>query len=444
MKVSVFGLGHIGSVSAACLAQSGHQIIGVDRDIRRVEALATGRSPVVEPHLAGLIAGGQRSGRLRATTDPAGAIQESEVSLLCVGTPPLADGRMDISQIMQVCRDIAPHLRLLDRYHTIVIRSTIVPGTSEDRLIPLLEESSGLSAGRDFGVCVNPEFLRVGTAVDDYRNPPYTLVGELSPGDGDPLHDLYHEIPAPFYQVSLRMAEMIKYASNAYHALKVAFANEIGVLSRSLGLDGVDVMGLLCADSKLNVSANYLRPGPPFGGSCLTKDLQALLHRGREAGMNLPLLEAILPSNEQHTARVLDLVRRSGQQRIALVGLTAKSGSGDPRGSVPLSLARQLLNAGYEVRAFDADLAWDMIGAPHADTYLDGQGPLIRSIARPSLEEVVRTAGAIVLTKPLPPSSRTLFFSLLRADQTLIELIWEPEDPTHRQQFRGTYFGIAW
>jgi len=344
----------------------------------------------------------------------------------------------------RVCRDIAPHLRLRDHRHTIVIRSTIVPGTSEDRLIPLLEESSRLSAGRDFGVCVNPEFLRVGTAVDDFRNPPFTLVGELSPGDGDPLHDLYCEIPAHVYQVSLRMAEMIKYASNAYHALKIAFANEIGVLSRSLGLDGVAVMDLLCADSKLNVSANYLRPGPPFGGSCLTKDLQAILHRSREARTNLPLLEAILPSNEQHIARVLKMVHRSGQQRVALVGLTAKLGSGDPRGSVPLSLARQLLNAGYEVRAFDADLPWDMISAPHADAYLDGQGPLIRSIARPSLEEVVRTAGAIVLIKPLSPDSETLFFSLLRADQTLIELTRGHEDPSHRQQFRGTYFGIAW
>ncbi len=422
MNVSLFGLGQVGCVTAACLARDGHRIIGVDRNLRRVEMINAGKSPALEPFLDTLIAQGRQRGLLEATGDPEYALHESEISLLCVGSPAKENGQIDTLQIEQACLDLSPALRTLRRHHTIVIRSTVVPGTTENLLIPLLEGATGRSASRDFAVCVNPEFLREGTAVADFDSPPYTIVGQNRETDGLPVRRLFAALPAPLFQVSLRMAEMIKYANNAFHALKVAFANEMGMLSQAMGLDGQELMDLLCADTKLNLSDYYLRPGAPFGGACLSKDLEAVLFHGRQLGLQSPLLEAILPSNEQHQERVLDQIRKAARRNVTFLGLTAKKGSGDLRGSAFVTMIRELLESGYVVRAFDEDLPWDSVRTPDPAIFPDGLGPLIRDVLSPSLRESVRLAEVIIRPKPLSSAREQEFLALLRPEQTVIEL----------------------
>ncbi len=440
MNVSLFGLGLVGCVTAACLARDGHRIIGVDRNLRRVEMINAGKSPALEPFLDTLIMQGRQRGLLEATDDPGYALHESEISLLCVGSPAKENGQIDTFQIEQACRDLAPTLRMLPRHHTIVIRSTVVPGTTERLLIPLLEEATGLSAGKDFAVCVNPEFLREGTAVADFDSPPYTIVGQNSERDGLLVRRLFAGVPVPLFPVSLRMAEMIKYANNAFHALKVAFANEIGALSQTMGLDGRELMDLLCADTKLNLSDYYLRPGAPFGGACLSKDLEAVLFHGQQLGLRSPLLEAILPSNEQHQERILGQVRKTARRNVTFLGLTAKQGSGDLRGSAFVAMIRELLKSGYVVRAFDEDIPWDSVRFPDPGIFPDGLGPLIQEVLAPSLQESIHLAEVIIRTKPLSLPREQEFLALLRPEQTVIELAHQRGEERSQPWGRRTRF----
>jgi GDP-mannose 6-dehydrogenase len=298
LKISIFGLGYVGTVSAGCLAHDGHEIVGVDPIQTKVDLINGGASPIIEADIGDLIADAVESGKLHATCDPAEAIHATELSFVCVGTPSQPNGSLDLHYIRRICEQIGAALREREAYHTVVIRSTILPGTMNRIVIPVLQESSGKTAGVDFGVSHNPEFLREGSAVRDYKAPPKTVIGELDKASGSLLAQLYAKLDAPLIRVPLEVAEMVKYIDNSWHALKIGFANEVGTLCKALGVDSHEVMDIFCLDKKLNISSAYLRPGFAFGGSFLPKDLRALSYTAKLHDLDLPILRSILPSNE--------------------------------------------------------------------------------------------------------------------------------------------------
>src|SRR5262247_3039111 len=320
MRLSIFGLGYVGCVSAACFAEQGRQVIGVDPNITKVEAINNGRSPIVEPGVEGLISKAVRERKIGATTDVVAAIEESEASLICVGTPSNQNGSLDLSYMKRVCQEIGDALKSKRSYHIVAVRSTMLPGTIDGTVIPALESHSGKRAGHDFGVAINPEFLREGTSIHDFNNPPFTLIGADSEDTAAPLGRLYAHLRAPVLTVGIREAEMVKYACNAFHATKVTFANEIGMICQSLGVDSHRVMDVFCQDTKLNLSSYYLKPGFAFGGSCLPKDLRALLHKARTLDVSLPILGSILPSNEHQVARGVQAVIDKGSRKVGILG----------------------------------------------------------------------------------------------------------------------------
>lgn len=326
MRISVFGLGYVGAVTAASLASDGHEVVGVDINPAKTDLINAGLSPIVEAGLDELIAAGARGGRLRATTSARDAVAATEVSFVCVGTPSAPNGSLDASYVARVAADIGEALRDTDAYHTVVVRSTLLPGSTESIVQPAIERASGKRAGHGFGLAYNPEFLREGSAVADFRRPAKPVIGELDVRSGDPVAGLFAALDAPLVRTQIRTAEMVKYADNAFHALKVAFANEIGALCHEEGIDSHRLMDILCLDTKLNISPAYLRPGYAFGGSCLPKDLRALTHRARTRDVAAPVLEAVLASNEAHKRRALEMVRATGMKRIAVLGFSFKDG----------------------------------------------------------------------------------------------------------------------
>ena len=362
--VSVFGLGYVGCVSAACFAGDGHRVIGVDVARAKVDQINGGRSTIVEEGIAELVASGVASGRLSATTEVREAVLGSEVSLVCVGTPSRPNGSIDLSYVIRVSQQIGEALREKGRWHTIVIRSTVMPGTLDTHVIPAIEAASGLRHGEAFAVCSNPEFLREGTSIKDFRDPPFTLVGTVDPAHAAPVVALYSHVTAPCHVVALRVAETIKYACNCFHGLKVGFANEIGNLCKVMGVDSHEVMRLFCEDRKLNISTAYLRPGFAFGGSCLPKDLRALVHRGRVEDVPMPILEAVLDSNRRQIERAFHMVLAAGSKRVGILGLTFKAGTDDLRESPTVSLVEMLLGKGCQILIHDRDVARaNLIGA---------------------------------------------------------------------------------
>src|SRR5437773_747133 len=324
MKVSVFGLGYVGSVSAALLAADGHEVVGVDVNADKVEMVNAGKSPIVEPGLKELLEQSAADRHLRATTSPSEAVGASEVSLVCVGTPSCKNGSLDLTHLSRVCEQIGQALRDKPAYHVVVVRSTVLPGTTHSVVIPALERTSRKVYGDGFGVSVNPEFLREGNAIQDFRKPPLTLVGHNHAADASETIALYQSIDAPLVSTSIRVAEMIKYASNTWHALKVCFANEIGNLCKRLNVDSHEVMDIFCRDEKLNLSSSYLKPGFAFGGSCLPKDVRALQYRAKEVDVELPVLQAILPSNRLQIDPAFDEVMETGKKRIGFLGFSFK------------------------------------------------------------------------------------------------------------------------
>src|SRR5579862_2326928 len=352
-RVSVFGLGYVGSVTAACLASKGHSVIGVDLSTSKVEHLNAGRSPIVEPHISELAQENHKNGRLRATTDSAPAVMDTEISFLCVGTPSLRSGKLDLGHVEPVCREIGSVLKTKKSFHLVVVRSTVLPGTTEGIVIPALEESSGKRLGKDFGVCVNPEFMREGTAVKDFLEPSMTIIGAADAQHAAWLRELYAWAPGRFFEASFRSAEMVKYVCNAWHALKVAFANEVGTLAKELEVDAEAVTNIFTADDKLNISSTYLKPGFAFGGSCLPKDVRALTHRAKELDLKLPLFESIMPSNDQHLRRAVDMVLQKGKKKIAILGLSFKAATDDLRESPQVQLVKHLLGEGCNIKIWD-------------------------------------------------------------------------------------------
>jgi GDP-mannose 6-dehydrogenase len=395
-RIAVFGLGYVGSVSAACLAERGNEVIGVDVSPEKVAMINAGRAPVYEERIGELTEDVVAAGRLRATTDAKEAIAASDLALVCVGTPSSASGGLSTKHLEHVAGEIGCGIADLDRRYTVVIRSTMLPGTCEEIVIPRLEEGSQRRAGADFGVCVNPEFLREGTSVRDFYDPPKTVVGELEPRGGELVASLYEGLPGPVYRVPLRVAEMTKYVDNAFHALKVGFANEIGRLCKALSLDSHRVMEIFVADTKLNISPAYLRPGFAFGGSCLPKDLRALLYAARHADVEVPILERVLDSNEAQIARVFDLVMGAGVQRVGLFGLSFKAGTDDLRESPMVSLAERLLGRGLELLIYDNEVAVSRLrGANRA--YVEERIPHLSRLMASSADAVATHAEVCIL-----------------------------------------------
>jgi GDP-mannose 6-dehydrogenase len=356
LKISVFGLGYVGTVSAGCLADDGHEIVGVDPVPTKVDLINCGQSPIIEADIREIIAANAKVGRLRATSDPVQAIRETELSFVCVGTPSLTNGNLDLRYIRRICEQIGEALKTKSARHTIVIRSTILPGTMHKMVIPTLEEFSEKKAGGGFGVCNNPEFLREGSAVKDFRQPPKTVIGELDRASGDILARLYEKLDAPLIRTNLESAEMVKYVDNSWHALKIGFANEIGNLCKSLGLDAHEVMNIFCQDRKLNISPAYLLPGFAFGGSCLPKDLRALSYQAKMHDLHLPILTSILPSNEMQIARGVQLITEKGHTRVGILGFSFKAGTDDLRESPLIEVIERLIGKGYDLRIYDKNV----------------------------------------------------------------------------------------
>ena len=356
MKVSVFGLGYVGTVTAGCLAQDGHEVVGVDPVQAKIDLINSGQSPIIEADIGEIVSAAVQAGHLRAIADSCQAIQETELSLICVGTPSQANGNLDLRYIRQICEQIGTSLKDKSARHTVVIRSTILPGTMRAVVIPVLEEFSAKRAGTGFGVCNNPEFLREGSAVKDFRSPPKTVIGELDCMSGDLLATLYAGIDAPLIRTGLETAEMVKYVDNSWHALKIGFANEIGNVCTSSRVDAHEVMSIFCQDRKLNISPAYLQPGFAFGGSCLPKDLRALSYHAKIHDLQLPILTSILPSNEIQIARGLQLIMDCERRRVGVLGFSFKAGTDDLRESPMIEVIERLIGKGYDLRIYDRNV----------------------------------------------------------------------------------------
>jgi len=438
MRVAVFGLGYVGTVTAACLARDGHQVIGVDVNPLKVSMIREGQSPIVEPGLPELVRHVVAAGRLQATERHDEAVLASDLSLICVGTPSDENGGLDLRYVRQVARQIGATLRQKDGYHVVVVRSTMLPTSTEQEVLPLLEAESGKRTGKDFGLCVNPEFLREGSSIHDFDHPPFTLIGELDKHSGDALAALYSGIDAPVIRTDLRTAEMVKYVSNAWHALKITFANEIGNFCKRVGVDSHQVMNIFALDTKLNISTAYLKPGFAFGGSCLPKDLRALLHRAQSEHLELPVLEAILRSNELQARIGVEMILRTGKKRVGVLGFSFKENTDDLRESPMVRVIETLIGKGYDVRVYDADVSLSrVIGANRR--YIEQTIPHIASLMCDDVREVLDHAEVLVVGKRSPEFRQLL--TSLDGHQTVVDLVRIFDDPSH---LNGEYHGICW
>jgi len=438
MKISVFGLGYVGCVSAACLASQGHEVVGVDVNPTKIELISRGRAPLLEERIGELTAEVVRSGALRATADIAEAIAATEISLICVGTPSAPSGSMSTEYLERVAEQIGAALADQRRWHTVVFRSTMLPGTCTDLLVPILEKASGLTAGVDFGVAVNPEFLREGSSVRDFFEPPKTVIGELDTRSGDVVASLYEGLPGEVFRVPIPVAEMAKYADNSFHGLKIAFANELGAVCRVLGIDSHQMMDVFLADRKLNISTAYLRPGFAFGGSCLPKDLRGLVYAARRADVSLPLLSHVLPSNEEHLRRAFDLVAATGKRRIGLFGLSFKPGTDDLRESPLVELAERLLGKGYDLRIYDDNVAVSRLMGANRE-FIESRLPHLGDLLADSVDDVVAHADVMVVGCKDPAVLAALDAA---GDRTIIDLVRLPD--AHMRRTNPRYFGLGW
>lgn len=395
-SISVFGLGYVGTVTAACFADLGFKVTGVDLNAQKVEAINASRSPIVEPKVAELVEKNRAACRLHATTDVRTAVLETDTSFLCVGTPSLRSGKLDLGHVEPVCHDIGKVLAHKNSFHLVVLRSTVLPGTAETLVIPALEKSSGKKFGDGFGVCVNPEFMREGTAVADFMEPAITIIGASGPGHSSALRDLYSWAPGRVFQTSFRSAEMVKYVCNAWHAVKVAFANEFGALAKELGVNTPEATEIFLADNKLNISPAYLKPGFAFGGSCLPKDVRALAYRAKELDLKLPLFEALLPSNQAHLDRAEELVLNTGKRRIAMLGLSFKAGTDDLRESPQVQLIKRLLGEGCQIKIWDENVSLGrLIGSNRQ--YIEEVIPHIGSLLCTDLKQALEGTDVVIL-----------------------------------------------
>ncbi|GAB3482133.1 nucleotide sugar dehydrogenase [Azotobacter salinestris] len=436
MRISIFGLGYVGAVCAGCLSGRGHEVLGVDISAAKIEMINKGKSPIVEPGLEELLAEGVKTGRLRGTTNVAEAVLATDLSMLCVGTPSKLNGDLELDYIEEVCRQIGTALRDKTERHTVVVRSTVLPGTVHNVVIPILEEFSGKKAGTDFGVAVNPEFLRESTAVKDYNFPPMTVIGELDKASGDALAAIYAELDAPIVRKDIAVAEMIKYTCNVWHATKVTFANEIGNIAKAAGVDGREVMEVVCMDNKLNLSQYYMRPGFAFGGSCLPKDVSALSYRARQWDVEAPLISSLMRSNAAQVQKAYDMIDSHGSRKIALLGLSFKAGTDDLRESPQLELAEMLIGKGFKLSIFDSNVEYARDHGANGE-YIKNQIPHVSSLLQSDLDKVVAESDVIVLGNADPRFEKLA--KQVPAGKKVIDLIGFMPERTN-----GAAEGICW
>ena len=437
MKISIFGLGYVGAVSAGCLSKDGHTVVGVDPADTKVSLINEGKSPIIEEDIGDIIAAAVRGGKLTATSHVDDAINKTEISFICVGTPSQLNGSLDLRYIRRVCEEIGAALRSNDGFHVVVARSTMLPGSMRDVVIPTLEEFSGKKAGKDFGVCINPEFLREGTAVYDFYNPPKTVIGEIDIRSGDILAGIYKDLEAPLVRTNIETAEMVKYTDNVWHALKVGFANEIGNIAKELGIDGHKVMEIFCQDTKLNLSPYYLKPGFAFGGSCLPKDLRALTHKARSLDLDLPILNAILTSNERQIERGIRMIIEKGKKKVGFLGFSFKAGTDDLRESPVVEVIERLLGKGYELRLYDRNVQLASLVGANRDFILN-RIPHISKLMVERLDDVLYFADTLVIGNASDEFRQVL--NRLRPGQVVVDLVRIID----HESVPDGYDGICW
>lgn len=437
MRIAIFGLGYVGAVTAACFAAEGHRVIGVDTDSYKVQCITEGRSPIVERDLEDYIRRAREAGRLVATTCAEEAVAQSDMALICVGTPSRRNGSLNLEFVERVCRQIGSALTSRSDPYVVVVRSTVLPGTCEGLVIPTLQNASGKRHGEGFHLCMNPEFLREGTAIHDFYHPPLTIIGAQSAEAADQVAQLYATIPAECVKTDLRTAEVVKYANNAFHALKITFANEIGAWCKQEGVDSHVVMRLLTMDTKLNISSAYLTPGFAFGGSCLPKDLRALVYRAHQHDLTLPTLESILVSNRLQIERTVDLITQLGKKHVGVVGLAFKAGTDDLRESPVVTLCEHLIGKGYSLRIYDPNVSLAAIyGSNRA--YIEREIPHIHALMCDSLQQLIDKSEVVVLANR--DDRLTQHAQHFREDQTVIDLARCISGET----IRGRYIGLYW
>lgn len=438
-SVSVFGLGYVGSVTAVCLGHRGNRVLGVDVNPAKVEMLNSGRSPILEPGLEKILTECHQASRLHATTDALKAVMASDISFVSVGTPSQRNGKLDLSGIEHVCRQIGEAIGQKNSFHWVVLRSTVLPGTIDQVVVPSLEAHSGKKAGLEFGVCFAPEFLREGSAVGDFFEPPFTILGSAHTEKIEPLRELFRWVPGPHYETSASTAEMVKYICNAFHALKVGFVNEIGTLSRELGVDTELAIQIFTSDTRLNISTAYLKPGFAFGGSCLPKDLRALIYRAKELDLHLPLIESLLPSNTEHIERVIQTIMHTGKRKIGVLGLSFKPGTDDLRESPLVHLVKRLLGEGCQLQIWDENVSLGrLIGSNRQ--FIEEFIPHIGSLLSPNLSEVVNQSDVILVgTKAV---EKTSLASILRPGQIVVDLV--NLEKLRRYDGPEKYLGVCW
>jgi GDP-mannose 6-dehydrogenase len=437
LRVSIFGLGYVGTVSAGCLAKDGHEVVGADPVRTKVDLINSGQSPIIETAIGEIITSAVRSGALRATEDVGAAIRDTDLSFVCVGTPSQNNGNLDLHFVRRVCEQIGRALGQKAERHVVVIRSTILPGTMHTLVIPTLEEFSGKKAGVDFGVCHNPEFLREGSAVEDFYHPPKTVIGELDAASGDMLVTLYEKIEAPLIRTDLGTAEMVKYVDNSWHALKIGFANEVGNLCKSLDIDAHAVMSIFCQDRKLNISPAYLLPGFAFGGSCLPKDLRALAYKAKTQDLQLPILSSVLPSNDIQISRGFQMVQDKGNKRVGVLGFSFKAGTDDLRESPMVEVIERLLGKGYDLRIYDRNVKIASLVGANRDFILN-RIPHISRLMVDSIDQILDHAETVVIGNR-DPDFRAVP-ELMRANQVLVDFV----RIDGRRSNNGNYDGICW
>ena len=438
MNISIFGLGYVGAVSLACLARDGHGVVGVDVDQAKLDLIAAGRTPVVEEGMVQLMADTVASGRVSVSRDTRQAVLTTDLSLICVGTPSAPNGSQDQTAMLRLAHELGGAMRDKPGTHVFVFRSTLVPGTVEDVLRPIIEAESGKKEGVDFYVCFQPEFLREGTSIRDYDKPPFTVVGANAPEPAAKLRELFGHLPCEFHVTSVRAAEMAKYTCNNFHALKITFANETARLCEALGVDPFEVMGLVCKDRQLNISPAYLKPGFAFGGSCLPKDLRATMHLAKTHDVDLPMHGGIASSNRAHIDLAIAKVAATGKRRIGMIGLSFKTGTDDLRESPLVLMAEHFIGKGCSILVYDPEVQLsNLLGANRR--YIEQHLPHIGSLIRSDITEVIANSDVLVVGL----SERGVIAAVAEhahSEQTIVDLV----NITDRGRLRGQYVGLCW
>ncbi len=438
MNISIFGLGYVGAVSLACLARDGHHVVGVDLDAAKLKLIADGKTPVVEEGMVELMAKVIASGHVCVTSDAAQALRDTELSLICVGTPSAANGSQDQSAVLRLAEQLGTALRDVDRAHVLVFRSTLVPGTVEDVLRPIIEKASGKREGVDFFVCFQPEFLREGSSIRDYDHPPYTIVGANGEAPVARLRQLFGHLPCDFHVTSVRAAETLKYCCNNFHALKITFANETARLCEALAVDPFEVMDLVCRDTQLNISRAYLKPGFAFGGSCLPKDLRATLYLAKQHDVELPMHAGILASNRAHVEHAIGKVLESGKRRVGMIGLAFKTGTDDLRESPLVTVAEHLIGKGLSLLVYDPEVHLSsLLGANRR--FIEHHLPHIGGLVRSDLATVVAESDVLLIGSN---DKRTIEAVKRRAAPQ--QLVIDLANIGEQHGLQAQYVGLTW